>query len=87
MIYQSLTNFHFPSFRNAQKPSNPNNRVNPPTRNGNLWRSLLQEECLTENLQTFDVSTSRKRKYERGAESYDFQNHKMDESLSSFIKK
>lgn len=54
------------------KPS-VHQRVNPPSKNGNLWRSMLQEECLTENLQTFDVSASRKRKYERGAESYDFE--------------
>lgn len=52
-----------------------------------MWRSLLQEEILTDNIQTIDVSSSRKRKYERGAESYDYQNHKMDESLNSFIKK
>jgi phosphorylated adapter RNA export protein len=38
-----------------------------------MWRAMLQEECLTENLQTFDVCASRKRKHERGAESYDFQ--------------
>lgn len=61
--------------------------MNQPTKNGNLWRSLLQEECLTENLQTFDVSTSRKRKHERGAESYDFQSNRMDESLNNFNKK
>lgn len=48
-------------------------RVNPPSKSGNLWRAMLQEECLTENLQTFDVSASRKRKHERGAESYDFE--------------
>jgi hypothetical protein len=34
---------------------------------------MLQEESLMENLKTCDVS-ARKRKYERGAESYDFEN-------------
>lgn len=29
-----------------------------------------------ENLKTCDVSSDRKRKYERGAESYDFKAHK-----------
>lgn len=35
---------------------------------------MLQEETLMENLKTCDVSSSRKRKFERGAESYDFEN-------------
>lgn len=34
---------------------------------------MLQEESLMENLKTCDVSTERKRKYERGPESYDFE--------------
>lgn len=34
---------------------------------------MLQEETLMENLKTCDVSV-RKKKYERGAESYDFEN-------------
>lgn len=39
---------------------------------------MLQEESLMENLKTCDVS-SRKRKYERGAESYDFESAQMRE--------
>lgn len=69
-----------PKIKNKQinKPS-IHHRVNPPRKNGNLWSTLLQEETLTEDLQTFDVSASRKRKHERGAESYDFE-HKGNNS-------
>lgn len=38
---------------------------------------MLQEETLMENLKTCDVSSTRKRKFERGAESYDFENARM----------
>lgn len=38
---------------------------------------MLQEETLMENLKTCDVSSSRKRKFERGAESYDYENHRV----------
>lgn len=44
------------------------------SKNGSLWKNMLQEETLMENLKTCDVSSARKRKYERGAESYDFEN-------------
>lgn len=37
---------------------------------------MLMEESLMENLKTCDVSSDRKRKYERGAESYDFEAHR-----------
>ncbi|CRL06708.1 CLUMA_CG019540, isoform A [Clunio marinus] len=58
------------------------------SKNGNLWKNMLQEETLMENLKTCDVSSSRKRKYERGAESYDFENAQKDHEIDeiSFIK-
>lgn len=39
---------------------------------------MLQEETLMENLKTCDVSSTRKRKFERGAESYDFEAHRKE---------
>lgn len=59
------------------------------SKNGSLWKNMLQEETLMENLKTCDVSSVRKRKYERGAESYDFENvQKLDweEKGSKFQK-
>lgn len=60
------------------------------SKNGFLWKNMLQEETLMENLKTCDVS-SRKRKYERGAESYDFEtaqqlNHRPDDGGAKFQK-
>lgn len=46
------------------------------SKNGSLWKNMIQEESLMENLKTCDVS-SRKRKFERGAESYDFETHRV----------
>lgn len=40
------------------------------SKNGHLWKSMIQEETLMETMKTIDVS--RKRKNDRGAESYDF---------------
>lgn len=47
--------------------------TNRQSKSGNLWKEMLQEEDLMENLKSCDVSTSRKRKIEvsRGVETYD----------------
>lgn len=42
-----------------------------------MWKNMLQEETLMETLKTCDVSSTRKRKFERGAESYDFENARL----------
>lgn len=44
-----------------------------------MWKNMIQEETLMETLKTCDVSSSKKRKFERGAESYDFENHRVSQ--------
>jgi hypothetical protein len=65
----------------------PQKSIATNSKNGNLWKSMLQEESLMENLKTCDVSTmNRKRKYERGAESYDFESHHRTDKPNSVFK-
>jgi hypothetical protein len=59
------------------------------SKNGSMWKNLLQEESLTENLKICDVSATLKRKHERGAESYDFEQHRRrneDEGNTKLLK-
>lgn len=68
---------------NHFRPMQPATTSASRSKNGHLWKNMLQEETLMETLKTCDVSSTRKRKFERGAESYDFENiarlHKNDE--------
>lgn len=42
-------------------------------KNGALWKQMLEEESLMEDMKTCEVAKNiRKRKIDRGAESYDY---------------